>query len=81
VKPFSEKLRYLIAIQTALPAPKHIGERLRLARLQAGWTGKDLAGFLDVNEMTICNWERSGIIYQIKHREKVALFLGDFHSI
>jgi transcriptional regulator with XRE-family HTH domain len=64
----------MIAIKVTPPAS--IGEELKLARLQAGWTGKELADFLGANEMTIYNWEHGGSIYKLKHREKIALFLG-----
>jgi len=64
----------MIAIKTVLPSS--IGEELKFARLQAGWTGKELAEFLGVNEMTICNWERGGSILMHKHRRLITLFLG-----
>jgi transcriptional regulator with XRE-family HTH domain len=76
VIPFTEKLRYMIAIKIAPPAS--IGEELKLARLKAGWTGRELAEFLGTNEMTICNWERGGVIYKLEHRAKVDLFLGKY---
>ena len=64
----------MIAIKTVLPSS--IGEELKFARLKAGWTGKELAEFLGVNEMTICNWERGGSILMHKHRRLITLFLG-----
>ena len=63
-------------IVTRAAFPSNIGEELKFARLQTGWTGKELAEFLGANEMTICNCERGGSIYQLEYRAKIALFLG-----
>ena len=45
-------------------------------RLERGWTQKDLADKIGVKQSTIAKWEREGVVYRKKTREKLANVFG-----
>lgn len=53
-------LKYILN-EDYLADPKTFGERLRKARMDAGFKIKELAALIGVTEDTITNWELRGI--------------------
>lgn len=45
-------------------------------RLEKGWTQKQLADRIGVKQSTIAKWEREGVMYRKKTREKLAKTFG-----
>ena len=58
------------------PEPKSIPERLLAKRRATGWTLKEAARQVGVDETTFGNWERGEPILFRKHRALVAELLG-----
>lgn len=57
------------------PAPKNLSERLLAIRRVNGWTIKEAAGRLGVDEGTWSKWERTGWIPWHRYRHAVDKFL------
>jgi len=58
------------------PESKDIPERLRAKRRAMGWSIKEAAQYLGVDEGTWGDWERGKTIYYGKHREVVGRLLA-----
>lgn len=70
-------------IATARPAPQGfpvnpitLGDHIRHHRLKRGLLQKDVAHILNVNEMTVTNWENNKRTVHARHIPKVVEFLG-----
>lgn len=59
------------------PEPKTIGERMLAKRRAMGWTIREAANKLGVDEGTWGDWERGKAILYRRYREMVADFLGE----
>ena len=59
-----------------LPPAESIGEHLQQKRRHFGWTRRELADHLDIDECAVANWERGGTIMAKAHRRLVARFVG-----
>lgn len=57
------------------PVAKSVAERLLAKRRAMGWSVKEAAGQLGVDEGTWGDWERGGVILHRNHRHLVARYL------
>jgi transcriptional regulator with XRE-family HTH domain len=58
------------------PNPTTIGERLLQMRREQGWSIRQAAGHLRVDQCTWGDWERGELVLFREHRTKVAALLG-----
>ena len=74
------EIRYMPAIIQFLgydpfPAPTTLSERMLAKRRQMGWSIKEAAAHLGVNEGTWAEWEQSGVVAWTRYREALYTFL------
>jgi len=55
---------------------KTLGDHLRKRRLDLGLLQRDVAERLEVNQMTICNWETNRTSPQLRFIPRIIAFLG-----
>ena len=66
----------VIALRISLYPDRTLGERIRKWRLEQGLFQKELAEMLDVDEMTIVNWERGKTKPTKENLERSKAILG-----
>ena len=61
------------------PEPQTLSERMRAKRRKMGWTIKEAAQRLGVDESTWWTWEQTGVVQWERYRKLLEAFLGNVH--